>query len=543
MRRTAIAAIFPVLLLAAAAMPGPARAQSTRQRLALPYCIVDSGQKKIFDDRGQLREAPKPGEPFFGQDGFYERNPPSYALSSDGLTVHDRNTGLTWQRSPKIDGSGTLTSRDKLTWAQAQARPAALNAAGYGGYSDWRLPSIKELYSLIHFSGVDLGPGADASNAAPFIDVKYFKFAYGDASAGERSIDSQWATSTAYAANANQMFGVNFADGRIKAYGTSMPGRADKTFFAICVRGNPSYGKNDFHDNGDETVTDRATGLMWSKADSGKGMNWEQSLAWVQRKNKENYLGHDDWRLPTAKQLQSIVDYARCPDTTGSAAIDSLFTCTRITNEAGQADYPCCWSGTTHYGMGGGGAAAYVAFGRAMGYMRGAWRDVHGAGAQRSDPKAGDPADFPQGRGPQGDAIRIDNYVRPVRSVDSPSVRLVEPDLTPLPALPVPLAPGGGPEGPGGGREGRGPEGGFHIMPRFAVEQLNLTPAQQQRLAKLEKEVKAKLDKILTPRQAQILDAARPPMPGGEDGPPDDGGPGGRGPGDRRPPFGEGPPR
>jgi hypothetical protein len=41
--------------------------------------------------------------------------------------------------------------------------------------------------------------------------------------------------------------------------------------------------------------------------------------------------------------------------------------------------------------------------------------DVHGAGAQRSDPKTGNPRDFPHGRGPQGDVIRIFNFVRPVR--------------------------------------------------------------------------------------------------------------------------------
>jgi hypothetical protein len=41
--------------------------------------------------------------------------------------------------------------------------------------------------------------------------------------------------------------------------------------------------------------------------------------------------------------------------------------------------------------------------------------DVHGAGAQRSDPKSGNAAMFPHGRGPQGDVIRISNYVRLVR--------------------------------------------------------------------------------------------------------------------------------
>jgi hypothetical protein len=43
--------------------------------------------------------------------------------------------------------------------------------------------------------------------------------------------------------------------------------------------------------------------------------------------------------------------------------------------------------------------------------------DVHGAGAQRSDPKNGDPGDYPYGHGPQGDVVRIYNYVRCVRDV------------------------------------------------------------------------------------------------------------------------------
>ncbi len=114
--------------------------------------------------------------------------------------------------------------------------------------------------------------------------------------------------------------------------------------------------------------------------------------------------------------MQSILDYTRSPDTTSSAAIDPVFGVTSITNEEGQADYPYCWAGTTHvrypdYGD----AGAYLAFGRGLGYMDSEWRDVHGAGCQRSDPKTGDPDDYPFGHGPQGDAIRIYNYVRCVR--------------------------------------------------------------------------------------------------------------------------------
>jgi len=155
---------------------------------------------------------------------------------------------------------------------------------------------------------------------------------------------------------------------------------------------------------------------MWSKADSGEGMDWEDALAWVRQKNEENYLGYNDWRLPNAKELQSIVDYTRSPKTTNSAAIAPVFSVTTITDEGGGPNYPFYWTSTTHRSVAlGGDAAVYIAFGESFGYMMNSWTDVHGAGSQRSDPKSGDPNDYSYGRGPQGDAIRIYNYVRCVR--------------------------------------------------------------------------------------------------------------------------------
>ncbi len=44
--------------------------------------------------------------------------------------------------------------------------------------------------------------------------------------------------------------------------------------------------------------------------------------------------------------------------------------------------------------------------------------DVHGAGSQRSDPKIGNPEDYPHGFGPQGDVRRIYNFVRCVRNAN-----------------------------------------------------------------------------------------------------------------------------
>ena len=384
------------------------------------YPIVDTGQDSCFDAHGVIA-CPAPGASYYGQDAQRVGDDPSYTASDDGLTVFDHVTGLTWTRSPDLDRDGDIDRHDKLSFVEAVNYPAStLNPADFGGYDDWRLPTMKELYSLIDFRGSDPNPMA-VSAESPFIDTEAFEFGYGDVDGGERVIDAQFWSSEAYLATVfdgrEAAFGLNLADGRIKGYPSSSEGFRVHESYVYFVRGNPEYGVNAFADNGDGTVIDEATGLMWTRDDSGEGMTWEQALAWTQARNAEGYLGHDDWRLPDAKELQSIVDYSRAPDATGSAALDPLFGVSQITNEAGESDYPSFWSSTTHIGDGGNGRrAVYLCFGRCMGNMDGVWMDVHGAGSQRSDPKEGDPEDFPDGFGPQGDAIRIHNYVRLVRN-------------------------------------------------------------------------------------------------------------------------------
>lgn len=287
------------------------------------------------------------------------------------------------------------------------------NSFELAGYTDWRFPTIKELYSLIDFRGTDPNPRSGSSSGlTPFIDTDYFDFEYGDISSGERIIDSQWTTSSVYESTVmvdeEAFFGVNFADGRIKGYPTS----DNKLYFTIYVRGD-TYGVNDYVDNGDGTVTDQSTGLMWQKDDNGNGVLWEDALFYSENLK---LAGFTDWRLPNAKEMQSIVDYMRCPDTMDSTAINPVFDVTSITNEGVVKDYPFYWTSSTHIKYPDSGeSAVYISFGRALGYFANQWRDVHRAGAQRSDPKIGDPGDYPFGHGPQGDAVRIYNYVRCVR--------------------------------------------------------------------------------------------------------------------------------
>jgi len=328
--------------------------------LELPYVIVDTNQTDFYNNNIQISEPPYASN-FFGQDAHFTRNAPSYQDNGDG-TITDLNTGLMWQKD--------------LLDNQFPFDDAVENATSFnlGEYDDWRLPTIKELYSLIQFSGIDPNTEDDDTSALiPFIDTDYFEFEYGDTSQGVRIIDSQFWSSTEYVSttmiNNATTFGVNFADGRIKGYPTAKgAGGVERVHYVRYVRQNTDYGKNNFIDNDDNTITDVATGLMWTKDDSALGLTWQEALTWVKDKNTESHLGYSDWRLPHAKELQSIVDYSRSPDTTSSAAIDPLFNCTQVQNEGNNDDYPFFWTGTTHVrrqddtlkGMN----AVYLSFGR-----------------------------------------------------------------------------------------------------------------------------------------------------------------------------------
>lgn len=381
---------------------------------ALSYPIVDTAQEKFYGNFGEI-SPPAQGDAFYGQDANFTGNKPSYTDNGNG-TITDNVTGLMWQK-----GFQVLSYEEAVKFAATST---------LGGYDDWRMPTIKEMYSLILFNGVDASNPDMFSvppGAKPFIDTNYFDFQYG--ANGIRVIDSQYLTSTIYKGRTMRgnktVFGVNMADGRIKGYPLVDPrSRTAKKFSVRLVRSNPLYGVNRFVDNKDGTVSDLATGLMWTKDDSKQAMKWKEALAWMQKMNKKNYLGYNDWKLPNAKELHSILDYSRSPQSTNSAAIDPVFNISTIKDEKGRDNYPFFWTSTTHLNANRrNSSAVYICFGEALGFMKlprsakAQLMDVHGAGAQRGDPKTGEAADYPAGRGPQGDVVRIAHYVRLVREI------------------------------------------------------------------------------------------------------------------------------
>jgi uncharacterized protein DUF1566/chitobiase/beta-hexosaminidase-like protein/Big-like domain-containing protein len=75
-----------------------------------------------------------------------------------------------------------------------------------------------------------------------------------------------------------------------------------------------------FVDNGDQTVADKLTGLVWAKdantpgpAACGPGTTktWQGALDYVVCLNDSSYLGYSDWRLPNRYELESLINYGQ----------------------------------------------------------------------------------------------------------------------------------------------------------------------------------------------------------------------------------------
>jgi len=364
------------------------------------YKITDTGQTTSYNDDGD-EISPEEGDAYYGQDGNYTGTAESFTDNGD-TTITDNVTGLMWQQVP---------SDDHMSYEEAQAYCEDLDL---GGYDDWRLPTVKELFGLQNFS-----------TGWPYIDDTYFDFPADtvassgptggssdggpqgttddstddsmlEAPSDESEVTIEENTGASVSKSQGQFwtdqeyevgdgtigtgqavaFGVNEATGHIKAYPSEVTGDMGKCVRA--VRGD-TMTINDFVDNEDGTITDNATGLMWTQDDNGEGILWNDALNYAENLDT---AGYDDWRLPNVKELQSIVNY----DGTYPAIYDDYFNITPLDNNENYY----FWTSTSAYFS----PAApdykyawYVAFGYAVGEDG---EDVHGAGAVRFSPKTAD---------------------------------------------------------------------------------------------------------------------------------------------------------
>ena len=104
----------------------------------IAYTLVETGQGFCYNSDGENIDCPAEGEAFYDQDAQFTGASFDYTDNGDG-TVMDNVTGLIWQQTPD---SGNYS------WDEAQVYCESLSL---GGSDDWRMPSLKELFSISIF--------------------------------------------------------------------------------------------------------------------------------------------------------------------------------------------------------------------------------------------------------------------------------------------------------------------------------------------------------------------------------------------------------
>jgi hypothetical protein len=277
--------------------------------------VPDTGQTTCYNADGNVIICPSPGQLFYGQDGNYSINQPSYTkLDADGndlpdsalswAMVRDNVTGLIWEE--KTDDGSIHDKLNTYNWYYAGDEfVEVLNSTVFGGFDDWRLPTIKELAYLVEFSG----------STPPYINTNYF--ANLPSPVTDYYFPTYWSCDTD-ASDTEKAFSITFE------IGTDRSALKGGLLFVRAVRGAQSI--NSFVDNGDGTISDTATGLMWEK-DTARDelgnyarMSWEDALAYCEKLPLPNNNPYADWRLPNLKELRNLVAYGEY-----APSIDKLF--------------------------------------------------------------------------------------------------------------------------------------------------------------------------------------------------------------------------
>jgi hypothetical protein len=316
----------------------------------MPIKLAKTGQVACYDSYGFGIECTTAIGA--GQDGAWQKGVdwpnPRFTVNAD-TSVTDNLTGLIWAPNGNLmptqdDGwdSDAVPNDGLVTWEHSLAYPNKLNSEKYLGHIDWRLPNLNEMNSLVNYV---------ESNNVAWLNTQGFTNVQ----------DYSYWTTTTYSPDAADAWSVHIGGamgGVIKsawAYvwplraalsRNDAPATVPKTGQNQCYSttgavisclsdqdGALQYGADWPHPrftlNADTSITDNLSSLIWAPdgnmmptrdpswdtdyerwdtvVDDGR-VTWEHALTYVAKLNTENYLGHNDWRLPNINELRSLIN-------------------------------------------------------------------------------------------------------------------------------------------------------------------------------------------------------------------------------------------
>jgi hypothetical protein len=280
--------------------------------------LPQTGQTKCYNQSGVEINCAGTGQDGEIRAGVEWPNP---RFTFNGDCVIDNLTGLMWTKN------GNLAGVPK-PWEKALEFISSLNSSGgLCGYTDWRLPNVNELETLLNAGE----PNSDTwLNSQGFIYVKsyyYWSSTTNPTYAHAYSILMSESNIITWNPKESYFYVWPVRSGQLNNPDPQYPTNIWKTGQTISyasgddgdLKRGVAWPNPKFTDNGEGIVKDNLTGLMWTKDANSPGpvscnpaveKTFHEALEYVACLNTNHYLGFSDWRLPNKKELFSLLDYS-----------------------------------------------------------------------------------------------------------------------------------------------------------------------------------------------------------------------------------------
>ncbi|MGD9809273.1 MAG: DUF1566 domain-containing protein [Deferribacterales bacterium] len=237
-----------------------------------PWAVMKTGMTGCWNNTQQSVDCTGTG-----QDGEYQAGvSPNFTRDDATGIVTDSVNGLVWQDDINV-GLTTDTHPNMSDYC------TALGTASYGGYSDWRLPTLREFLTTL-----------DYSKSSPLSNSIF-----------QNGGNNIFWTADNYPGTTVSAMVISTELGTINA-----SGKTPNMYAVRCVRSDDAFPAEDFtRDDAYGIVTDDRTGLIWGDSAAMSG-DYFPALSDCEA---STLGGYDDWRLANIAELNSIVDTGYAP--------------------------------------------------------------------------------------------------------------------------------------------------------------------------------------------------------------------------------------